>query len=145
MMTENPESKRAAARITRDKVLGVLALIAVLSVAGLLSRIDENKPSGQIRKGETGYLRSHDGGKLILYGSQDGMSKVTQLIRAGADDSLLSQYVACMVPNNTKVLDITGEISSAFMSGFGHTRDVMVVAGPQAGCRGVVDDKWVKN
>ena len=66
------------------------------------------------------------------------MSTVAQLSKAGADEALMMQYVACVVPNDTKVINVTGNISSAFLSGMGGTADVMVVTGPHAGCKGVV-------
>jgi hypothetical protein len=99
--------------------------------------------------GKTGVLRTTThpldlSGQLILFKSQDAMFKVVQLLNAKADPSLLTQYAACVVPNNTRVLVITGEITGAFASGVESTSDVMVIAGPSAGCRGVVHDDAVK-
>lgn len=73
------------------------------------------------------------------------MSSARQLARAGADMQLILQYVACIVPTDTKVLVITGEISSAFLSGFDGTSDVVVITGTKAGCRGTVNDKDVQS
>jgi len=94
--------------------------------------------------GETGYLRSANGDNVIVFKSQDAMSKAVQLSKAGADSQLLVQYVACLVPTGTKILVITGEISSAFWSGAEGTSDVMVITGPYAGCKGVVNKKYVQ-
>jgi hypothetical protein len=97
----------------------------------------------EVEIGGTGYLRSADGGRVVLFKSQDAMSKVIELAKANADNSLFARYVACVVPADTKVLVITGDITGAFMSGAGGTADVMVITGQQSGCQGVVPDSKV--
>ena len=58
----------------------------------------------------------------------------TQIRRAGGEDRLVYQHVACIVPENAKVL-VHARISGAFTSGFGKTSDVLVLHGEFAGCR----------
>jgi hypothetical protein len=94
--------------------------------------------------GEAGFLKSDTGGNVIVFKNQDAMSKVGQLSRAGADTSVLVPYVACIVPDNTKVLVTADGFSGAFKSGFFGTRTVIVIAGQDAGCKGVVDKKRVQ-
>jgi hypothetical protein len=65
--------------------------------------------------GETGYLRS-GGGNVLIFASQSAMSKALELRKAGADTSLITQYIACMVSDGTKVLNINGEVSGAFIA-----------------------------
>jgi hypothetical protein len=96
------------------------------------------------RIGEVGYLRSRDGGSVLVFTSQDGMSKAVQLRDAGADTRLIMPYIACLAPYGAKVLVITGEITGAFMSGLGGTTDVMVTEGARAGCKGVVRDEDIR-
>jgi hypothetical protein len=74
---------------------------------------------------------------VVVYKDQDGLFTVQSLIKAGGDSRLLARYIACIVPNETKVLNITGEITGGSVAARA-TRDVMVVTGSHAGCRGVV-------
>jgi hypothetical protein len=98
----------------------------------------------RVKIGETSYLRTNDASGIFIFKSQDAMYQTWKLLKAGADDSLTDQYTACFAPTNTKILVITGEISSAFMSGADHTSDVMVLTGPKAGCRGTVPNRFVQ-
>jgi hypothetical protein len=83
-------------------------------------------------------------GWVVIYKSQEALSTEQGLLKAGADDRLLGQYIVCTVPSETKVLDITGQISSAFLSGADGTRDVVVATGNHAGCQGVVAEDHLR-
>lgn len=66
-------------------------------------------------------LRSQPDGKeaVVIFKSQSDMSTASQLYKAGANQSLLMEHVACIVPSWTKVLVVTGQISGAISSGIG--------------------------
>jgi Family of unknown function (DUF6998) len=53
--------------------------------------------------------------------------------------SRLCAAAACVPPVDVKVLVITGDISSAFLSGMDGTSDVSIISGRNAGCQGTVD------
>ena len=121
----------------------VWAATAILSAASLkTSAAPESAPashsSSKVHIGETGQLRSKNTDLVWVYISADGMSNAVSLSRAGANyNTAIRPLVACVVSNGTKVENITGQISSAFFSGADHHVDVMVLTGPNAGCRGV--------
>jgi hypothetical protein len=93
----------------------------------------------ETRIGDTALLRAKQGmERVFIFKSQDDISTALDLYKAGADQSLIMEHVACVVPSGTKVLITTSGITGAFMSGLGGTSDVMVVTGPDAGCKGTV-------
>ena len=122
--------------MTKTKIGAVLGIILFGSAT--------NAASTEVHIGDAGYLQRPDGGSVAILKSQDAMSKVSDLSKAGADPALIMEYIACFVPSETKVLNITGEITGAFMSGAGGTSDVEVVTGPQAGCKGTVKKDYLK-
>ena len=61
--------------------------------------------------------------------------RFSELAAAKADDSLLFQTIACIVPNGTKVL-VTNDITSIELASMAYFSDVQVVTGPHAGCHG---------
>lgn len=79
---------------------------------------------------------------VVVFRSTDAMAKSNQLYKAGAED-MIYRHIACFVDHGTKVLNITGEITNAFVSGLGDTLDVMVLEGPQRGCRGVILEQYL--
>ena len=99
--------------------------------------------AGDVSIGETGYLRNVRADMVIVFKNQDAMSKVEDLRKAGADTRSMLPYVACIVANDTKIL-VTADITGGFKSGLFGTSDVTVIAGPNAGCRGVVDKEYVR-
>jgi hypothetical protein len=121
-------------------LVGLASAIALHSIVGPepAAAPTAKASTTEVKIGETGYLREADGGGVWVFKSRDSLSKARALARAGADSSLILQELACSTPTNTKVLVITGEISSAFLSGMDGTADVVVVAGPKAGCKGTV-------
>jgi hypothetical protein len=121
--------QRRIARVPLGAVRCALAMLMLAATAHAAERVDI---------GKTGFLKSDKGGDVIVYKAQDSRRKVQALLEANAPERLLLQFVACLVDSNTKVLVITGEITGAFSSGAGGTADVMVISGPEAGCRGVV-------
>lgn len=127
-----------------SKIMMRLILQTVISACAIILACFASA-AAEVRIGETGYLRSDKVSEIFVFKSSDAMSRVNELLKAGADASLLEQYIACFVPTNTKVLVITGEITSAFMSGADHTSDVMIITGPMAGCKGVVANIFVQN
>jgi hypothetical protein len=118
-----------------------MSRMKIMIAAALLIASATTASAQEVQVGQTGYLQSAAGGRVFLFKSQDAMFKSVELRKAGADWQVILQYIACIVPTNTKVLDITGDITGAPMSGANGTRDVMVVTGPDAGCKGVVNVK----
>jgi len=118
--------------------------IFLMMGAVLFSAAITTATAAEVKIGETGYLRSPDGKTVALFKSQSGIAEAMTLYKAGADEFLLGTYLSCIVPNETKVLVITGQITGAFMSGADQTSDVMVITGPNAGCKGVVPNIFVK-
>lgn len=126
-------------------ILAVVALIILVTAGGHHNDGSTPTPvastSTDVDIGESGYLRASENFTMVtVYKTQDGINKVAGLLKAGIDsDSMLYyQYIACRVASETKVLNIIGEITSAFLSGADSTRDVMVIEGPHNGCKGVV-------
>src|SRR4051794_40923683 len=89
--------------------------VMVSAVVGMLFASGASAEEAKI--GDTGYLRS-SGGMIGVFKTQDAMSKFFKLRDAGADNELLAQQVACIVPDNTKVL-VTADITGGFWSGAG--------------------------
>ncbi len=99
----------------------------------------------RVQIGDIGYLKSSPGGEVVVvFKTQDGLFNALKLVDAGAEMSPILQFVACIVPHNTKVVIITGQITGAFWSGADRTADVLVATGPNAGCKGVVPEKQVE-
>jgi hypothetical protein len=73
-----------------------------------------------------------------VFVDSNARSDAFKLSKAGAARSSLSRYVACVVLNGTKGLNITGDITGGFSSGMFGTKDVAVIDGPHAGCRGTI-------
>jgi hypothetical protein len=95
--------------------------------------------SSPVHIGETGHVRDSKYPNVYVFKSQSAMDNVAELARANADNSLIYQQMACIVPNGTTVM-VNADITGGFMSGLGGTSDVLVINGPHSGCKGVVNN-----
>lgn len=78
-------------------------------------------------------VRASDGGSVFVWRDAEKMAEGMRLIEAGVNRTrpqMVMPLIACMVPSDTPII-ITGRPGSG-------SRDVLVVEGRDAGCRGTV-------
>jgi hypothetical protein len=126
-------------KFLKYSALGFGALsVWVLVVVG---HDEETKPASSLRPsfGDTAYTT---GRNTIIFPTMSAWSKAYELRQAGASERLQREQISCVVVPGTKVL-IQSNGESAFLMGMDHALPVLVIVGPDAGCRGVVPDQFL--
>lgn len=126
--------------------LGQIAILCGLGVALFLGLKECSKPSPRKESsnrsptisqsdGPNRVLATPTGVDVIVFTSKQAHSEAMRLINASADTSLLFRYIACIVPSGTSAVATERGIV---------VHQVVVSAGPSAGCRGVVASEFLR-
>lgn len=130
MSFETTRGEETVVRIRTCLVFGMVLLASTVTAA-----------QSDVETGKPGYLDSRSSDIVLIFKNVDALLGFVELRRTGDDSELVVRYFSCVVPVGTKVLNITGEVTEGGRHG---TSDVMVITGPNAGCRGVVPSAQLK-
>lgn len=126
----------------RLRGIGIALLLLLVGGVGLdaledpeVKRARQAEQDAEVRKPRI--VRRLDGGTVTVWGDRDALREGGKLIDAGVHRTqpwMLERLIGCRVPSGTQVIVSDGGMFSS---------TVLVVAGRDAGCRGVVDNAFL--